>query len=57
MDKEWFTTSEVAEMLGVSVPTVWRWCKNGLIKALRTPGGQYRIPAEEVERLMKSVGD
>lgn len=36
---------------GVDRATVGRWVKAGKVKAWRTPGGQYRIPESEVERL------
>jgi excisionase family DNA binding protein len=41
---------EVAELFGVSVSTVTRWARQGLLKTLRTPGGHYRFPAEETRR-------
>lgn len=54
-EKELYGTHEVARMLGVSPFTVWRWCKIGRIKAGKTPGGQYRIPAEGVKRILKEM--
>jgi excisionase family DNA binding protein len=36
-------TSELATHLGVSARTVRRWCKDGLIQAIKTPGGHWRI--------------
>jgi excisionase family DNA binding protein len=41
---------EVSELFGVSVSTVTRWARQGLLKTLRTPGGHYRFPAEETRR-------
>jgi len=41
---------EVARLFGVSVSTVTRWASRGLIRAVRTPGGHYRFPADEVRR-------
>jgi len=55
LDKKWYGTKEVAELLGLSRATVWIWCKEGKIRAWRTPGGVFRIPREEVERLLKEV--
>jgi excisionase family DNA binding protein len=52
-EKKFLTTGEVAKMLGVTPLTVWRWCKEGKIKAIRTAGGQYRIPAEEVKKILE----
>lgn len=51
-EKKFYTTFEAAKALGVSALTVWRWCKKGKIKAWRTPGGHYRIPREELDRLL-----
>ncbi len=45
------STGEAAERLGVGITTVKRWIQLGLLKALRTPGGHWRIPEEEVARL------
>lgn len=52
-DKKYYTTGEVAEIVGVSVSTVWKWCKDGVIQAIQTPRGHYRIPKEEVEKLLQ----
>ena len=41
---------EVSVLFGVSVSTVTRWARQGLLKTLRTPGGHYRFPAEETRR-------
>nr|WP_269140588.1 helix-turn-helix domain-containing protein [Archaeoglobus neptunius] len=48
-----YTVKEVAGMLKVSERTVQKWCRNGVIRSVRLPGGQYRIPVEEVERLLR----
>lgn len=50
--KDYYTTGEVARIVGVAVNTVSLWCKKGKIRALLTAGGQYRIPRSEVERLL-----
>ena len=41
---------EVARRFGVSLSTVTRWARTGLIRAVRTPGGHYRYPAAELSR-------
>lgn len=43
------STAEVAERFRVSQQQVRRWCEDGLIRAERTPGGTWRIPAEQFE--------
>jgi excisionase family DNA binding protein len=47
-----FSRAEIAEMFGVSLSTVTRWASQGLIRTIRTPGGHYRFPDEEVRRLV-----
>lgn len=48
--RDW-TAEEVAEVCRVHVATVRRWIVNGQVWAIRLPGGNYRIPQAEVERL------
>jgi len=55
LDKRYYGTVEAARILEVSTFAVWKWCKEGKIKAGRTPGGHYRIPREEVERLLREM--
>ncbi len=45
-------TEEVADMLGVSIYTVWRWIKEGKLRAFR-PGREYRIPESAIEELLE----
>ncbi|ADI32308.1 IS607 family transposase [Staphylothermus hellenicus] len=47
-----YRTGKVARLLGVSKVTVIRWIRNGRIKAVRL-GKEYRIPEDEVRRLLK----
>ena len=42
MAKEYYTTGEVAEICGVSRPTVVRHCDNGNLKAKQSPLSRYR---------------
>lgn len=51
--KEWYTTAELAEALGVSQYTVQaRWCADGRIECQKDPDTQkWRIPAKEYARL------
>ena len=46
----YFTTFQVARLLGVSAPTVVNWVKNGLLVAHRTPGGHRRIARADLVR-------
>ena len=49
------TPKEVAELLRVHPATVTRWIRLGQIRAVRLPAGTYRIPSEEVERLLREA--
>lgn len=44
---------EVYHRLGISYPTLWRWIKEGKIRATRAESGRYLIPEEEVERILR----
>lgn len=49
---EYLLPSQVARMRGVSVTTVNRWVDSGTLPgAIRTAGGQRRIPRAAVEQL------
>jgi excisionase family DNA binding protein len=51
MTDKYYTVEESAALWRVSVPTVRRWIANGRLRVIRLPGGAYRIPIEEIERL------
>lgn len=53
MERLYYSTGQVARQLGVTLPTVRTLCENRAIVALTTPGGQWRVPAAEVERLKR----
>lgn len=42
------TTHQVAQALGVTLPTVVNWVKAGRLRAHRTPGGHRRIAPEDL---------
>ncbi len=48
-DLDFFTLSETARKLGVSVDTLRRWEKKGKINGIRTEGGHRRFSLEEIE--------
>jgi excisionase family DNA binding protein len=50
VERAYLTRAEVSRLFGVSASTVTRWARLGLLKAVRTPGGHYRFPAEETRR-------
>jgi len=53
--KDWYTTAELAEMMGVTGHTVReRWCNQGRIECAKDPAtGKWRIPGREFERLRR----
>jgi molybdopterin-binding protein len=46
------TPRETALRLGISYPTVKQWLYQGKLKAVKTPGGHYRIPEAELDALL-----
>lgn len=51
IESELVTASEAATELRCSVQSVKRWCREGQIAAVRTPGGHWRVPIDELRRL------
>ncbi|HWI22197.1 MAG TPA: helix-turn-helix domain-containing protein [Baekduia sp.] len=49
------TTSEAAEHLGVSLSTIRRWSDAGHLAGYRTPGGQRRFSAEQLDAFITSL--
>jgi excisionase family DNA binding protein len=52
VEKTFCTTSEAADLLGVSVGTVQLWVESGLLAAWKTSGGHRRIQRESVQKLL-----
>lgn len=50
--KNFCTTREAADILGVSVKTAQMWTESGLLEGWRTDGGHRRIVRASVERLL-----
>ncbi len=53
--KQFLSRREVSRLFGVSVSTVTRWARQGLLKAARTPGGHYRFPADATRRAAREA--
>ncbi len=49
-----FSALEVANICGVVNQTAINWIKNGHLRAFTTPGGQYRIYAEDLLDFLRS---
>jgi len=50
-DSKHWTPEEIAGIFRVHVVTVRRWIAAGQLGAIRLPGGGYRIPQAEFDRL------
>lgn len=46
------TPREAALRLGISYPSIKQWIYRGKLKAIKTPGGHYRIPEAELDSLL-----
>jgi excisionase family DNA binding protein len=51
-----FSALEVANLCGVVNQTAINWIRNGYLKAFTTPGGQYRIYAEDLMAFLEHRG-
>jgi excisionase family DNA binding protein len=55
VEKSFCTTSEAAELLGVSVGTVQLWVEGGVLQAWKTAGGHRRVMRDSVEALIRKI--
>src|ERR1017187_4196417 len=53
MEPLFYSTGQVARQLGTTLATIRILCENRVIAAETTPGGHWRVPASEVERLKR----
>ncbi len=53
MDTDLLTAEAVAEQMGVSVYTVWRWIRAGRLRAFK-PGREYRVRRADLEEFMRA---
>jgi molybdopterin-binding protein len=51
MPRDYYPTSEAAELLGISLDTLRRWDRTGRVKVERDERGRRTVSAEEIERL------
>src|ERR1700719_2684115 len=51
MARDFYSASEAAKTLGISVDTLRRWDRQGRIKTQRDHGNRRLVPASEIERL------
>jgi excisionase family DNA binding protein len=52
--KVWITSGEVARALNMTDGAIRRWAREGLLEAIKTPGGQYRFRRSAVANLIKT---
>lgn len=52
-EREYYTVSEAAEVLGVSRTTIWRWIESGRLPAYRVGGKTIRIRRADLPSLLK----
>jgi excisionase family DNA binding protein len=50
--KRFYTTEEACEYLNISRLTLWRWRRDGLIRARLTPTGKLRYDIQQVRALV-----
>lgn len=55
-DGEWLRPADVAARYGVTPQAVYKWIKAGRVQAKQTPGGSWRLPAEQFERGRTDAG-
>ena len=46
------STSQAAQALGVSLGTIRRWSDMGYLESYRTPGGQRRFSADQIDQFL-----
>jgi len=51
--RRFFTTSEVAKYCAVTNDGVLKWIKSGKLRAFSTPGGHYRVSAEDFRTFLE----
>jgi molybdopterin-binding protein len=54
--REFYSVSEAAKTLGISVDTLRRWDRQGRIRAERDKNNRRVVPASEIERLRGEPG-
>jgi molybdopterin-binding protein len=51
-DEAMLRPRDAAVQLQISYPTVKQWIYHHKLRAVKTPGGHYRIPQSEIDRLL-----
>ena len=53
--QRFLNVSEAADFLGVSAASLRKWSDDGLVPVYRTPGGQRRFEAGDLEDFLDSM--
>lgn len=56
MARQYYTASDAANRLGISLDTLRRWDRSGRIKTTRDSGNRRLVAAKEIERLRGRQG-
>ncbi len=56
LEKDVFTTFEVAKICSANITSIKNWIEQGEINAFRTPGGHYRIERKELNSFLNRHG-
>jgi len=51
-EEKLYSAGRAAKLLGIHFNTMKKWIYAGKVKAIKTLGGQYRIPESEIRRLL-----
>ena len=51
-----FSVANAAKLIGVHPQTIRAWDRAGLIRVMRTPTNQRRIPMSKIERIRRERG-
>lgn len=51
-EREYLTTTEAASRLGVTIGTLQNRCRIGILPAVKTETGEWRIPRRAVEKII-----
>ena len=51
-DEQLLRLRDAAAQLKVSYPTIKQWIYHHKLRAVQTPGGHYRVPQSEIDRLL-----
>jgi excisionase family DNA binding protein len=52
-ERDWITSGQVARALDMTDAAIRRWAREGLIHAIKTPGGQYRFRREVIASVLE----